>query len=93
MTSTFDLTHDLGFGFSRSNFEIAESQMDGLIDLNHKGSKLIGGWTDYMALTFDHTCDLDLRFSRSNFEIDISQEWEGQLIWSQKDVRCRILYV
>ena len=30
--------------------------------------------------------DLDLGFSRSKFENAVSQEWEGQLTWNQRDV-------
>ena len=30
--------------------------------------------------------DLDPGFSRSNFEKVISQEWDGQLTWNERDV-------
>ena len=38
-----------------------------------------------VTLTFDLTHDLDFGFSRSYFEIAVSQKWEGQLIWNEKD--------
>ena len=61
--------------------------MGGLIDLEQKGCELIGCWTHYMTLTFNLTHDLGLGFSRLlNFHIAISQEWEGQLTWNDKDV-------
>ena len=42
----------------------------------------IGWYTFFVTLSYD----LDLGFSRSNFENAVSQEWEGQLTWNQRDV-------
>ena len=39
-----------------------------------------------MAFNFDLTHDLDLRFLRSNFEKLESQEWDGRLTWTERDV-------
>ena len=41
-----------------------------------------------MTLPFDHTHDLDpgVEISRSKSEIALSQEWDGRLTWSKKDV-------
>ena len=39
-----------------------------------------------MTLLFYHTHDLDLGVSRSEFELALSQEWDGQLTWNEKDV-------
>ena len=58
----------------------------GVIDVKRKGTELIGYWADYMTLPFDHNHDLDLGVSRSESEIAISQEWDGQLTWNEKDV-------
>ena len=69
-----------------SNFDIAVSGIVGLIDVKWKGSELIGYWADCMTLPFDHTHDLDLGVSRSEFEIALSQEWDSQLTWNEKDV-------
>ena len=38
-----------------------------------------------MTLSFDHTHDLDFGVSRSEFEIVLSQEWDCQLTWNEKD--------
>ena len=57
----------------------------GGIDMERKRYESIRCYTYFVTLNYD----LDLRFSRSNFENAVSQEWEGQLTWSQKDVsRC-----
>ena len=40
-----------------------------------------------MTLPFDHTHDLDFGVSRSGSEIALSEEWDGQLTWNEKDVR------
>ena len=41
-----------------------------------------------MTLPFDHTHDLDLgvEISRSESEITLSQKWDSQLAWNEKDV-------
>ena len=56
--------------------------MGGPIDMERKGYESIGCYTYFVTLNYD----LDLGFSRSNFENAVSQEWEGQLTWNQRDV-------
>ena len=63
--------------FSRSNFERALSGIVGLIDVEQKGSKSIGCWTNYVTFPFNHTHDLGHKISRSKFEIALSREWEA----------------
>ena len=58
----------------------------GKIDMERKGYESIGCCTFFVTLS----CDLDLGFSRSNFENAVSQEWEGQLTWNQRDVINRM---
>ena len=82
LTSPMALTLDV----SRSNFEIAQSGIVGLIDAKWKGSELIWYWADCMTLPFDHIHDLDLGVSRSESEITLSQEWSGRLTMNEKDV-------
>ena len=55
--------------------------MGGPIDMERKGYESIGCYTYFVTLSYD----LDLGFSRSIFENDVSQEWEGQLTWNQRD--------
>ena len=55
----------------------------GLINMERKS---IWCWICYVILKFDLTHELDLRFWSSVFEIAVSQEWEGQLTWSERDV-------
>ena len=50
--------------------------------MERKGYESIGWYTFFVTLSYD----LDLGFSRSNFENAVSQEWEGQLTWNQRDV-------
>ena len=59
-----------------------------LIDVKWKRSELIWYWADCMTFPFDHTHDLDpgVEISRSKSEIALSQEWDGQLTWNEKDV-------
>ena len=59
--------------------------MGGPIDTEQKGYESIGCWTRYVTLTFNLTHDLGLGFSRLNFQIAISQEWEGQLTYNERD--------
>ena len=56
--------------------------MGGPIDMERKGYESIGCYTYFVTLS----SHIDLRFSRSNFENAVSQEWEGQLTWNQRDV-------
>ena len=56
--------------------------MGGPIDMERKGYESTGCYTYFVTLSYD----LDLGFSRSNFENAVSQDWEGQLTWNQKDV-------
>ena len=53
-----------------------------------KRSELIWYWADCMTFPFDHTHDLDpgIEILRSKSEIALSQEWDGQLTWNEKDV-------
>ena len=41
-----------------------------------------GCWTYYVTMNYD----LDFWFSRWNSEIAVSQGWEGQLTWNERDV-------
>ena len=50
--------------------------------MEQKGYELIGCYTYFVTLSYD----LDLGVSRSNCENAVSQEWEGQLAWKEKDV-------
>ena len=89
VTLTFDLTHDLDLGYFKVKFRYSSiSRIVGLIDVKRKRSELIWYWTDCMTLPFDHTHDLDpgVDISRSESEIALSQEWDGRLIWNEKDV-------
>ena len=63
------------------------SEIAGLIDVKWKGHKSKGYWAHCMTLTFDHTHDLDLGVLRSESEIALSQEWDGQSTWIEKNVR------
>ena len=74
---TFDHNHNLDLGFSRSNFEKIVSG-DGRADWH--GTKWM--WVDRML---DPLCDLEHPWA-SSFEIIVSQEWEGQLTWKERDV-------
>ena len=65
VTLTFELTHGLNFGFSRSTFEIV-ALWNGWSDwCEIKRNKSVGFWVDYVTLNFDHTHDLELGFSKS----------------------------
>ena len=89
VTLTFDLTHDLDLGCFKVTFRNSSiSGIVGLIDVKWKRSELIWYWADCMTLPFDHTHDLDpgVEISKLESEIALSQEWEGQLTWNEKDV-------
>ena len=78
-----DPTHDLDLWFSRSNFQKSRNSGKGCpIHMERKGYESIGWYTFFVTLSYD----LDLGFSRSKFENAVSQEWEGQLTWNQRDV-------
>ena len=62
------------------------SGMGGLIDMERKVCESIGCYTHFVTFNFDLNHDLDHRFSRSNFEKVVSQEWDGQLTWNERDV-------
>ena len=51
-----------------------------------KGCESIECWTHVVTFNVHLTHDLDLGFSRSNFEKVVSQEWDGQLTWDERDV-------
>ena len=89
VTLTFDLTQDLVLGCFKVKFRNSSfSGVVGLIDVKWKRSELIWYWAYCMTLPFDHTHDLDfgVEISRSESEIALSQEWDGQLTWNEKDV-------
>ena len=66
VTFNVHLNHDLGLGFSRSNFQIAiYIGMLGLMDIERKRYELVGVKTYHVAFSYD----LDLGFSRWNFEM------------------------
>ena len=60
--------------------------MGRLIDMEWKGCKSTKCWAHVVTFNFDLTYDLDLEFSMSNFEIAVSQEWEGQSTWNERDM-------
>ena len=61
---SFDLTHDLNFGFSGSNFETVISQeWEGWLIWNKRLYESIECCTHYVTLNFDLICNLDLGFS------------------------------
>ena len=89
VTLTFDLTYDLDLGCYEVKFRYSSiSGIVGLIDVKWKRSELIWYWADFMTFPFYHTHDLDpgVEISRSKSEIALSQEWDGQLTWNEKDV-------
>ena len=87
VTLISDLTHDLDLGCFKVKFRNGcISGIVGLFDVKWKESELIGYWANCMTLPSDHTRDLDLRVSRSESEIALSQEWDGRLTWTEKDV-------
>ena len=87
VTLTFDLTHDLDLGYFKVKFRNSSfSGIVGLIDMKWKWSELISYWADCMTLPFDHTHDLGVEISRSESEIALSQQWDGRLTWTEKDV-------
>ena len=56
------------------------------IDMELQGCESMECGTHVVTLNFHITHDLDLGFSRSNFENAVSQEWEGRLTWSERNV-------
>ena len=60
--------------------------MGGPIDMERKGCESIECWTYVVTFNVHLFHDLDLGFSRSNFEKVVSQEWDGQLTWKERDV-------
>ena len=69
MSLTFDSTHDIYLGFSRSNFEIAVSEEPPV------GLKLKGYESAWLIQPLVSPHDFYLGFSISDFEIAVSQEW------------------
>ena len=89
VTLNFDLNHDLDLECFKVKFwKSSISGIVGLIDVKWKRSELIWYWANCMTLSFDHTHDIDpgVEISRSESEIALSQEWDGWLIWNEKDV-------
>ena len=89
VTFNVHFTHDLDLGFSRSNFEKrCISGMGGQIDMERKRFESAECWIHVVTLNLNVYLfhDLDLGFSRSNFEKVVSQEWDGQLTWNERDV-------
>ena len=86
MTLTFDLPHDFDFGCFKVKFRNSSiSAIVCLIDVKWKGSKIIGYWADCMTLPFDHTMTLTFMFQGQESEIALSEEWDRQLTWNEKD--------
>ena len=56
------------------------------IDMELKGCESIECCTHAVTFNGHLTHDLDLGFSRSNFEKVVSQKWDGQLTWNERDV-------
>ena len=56
------------------------------IDMERKGCESTECWTHVVTFNFDHTHDPDLEFSGSNFEIAVSQKWDRQSTWNEKDM-------
>ena len=57
-----------------------------LIDMALKGCESIECWTHFVTFNVHLSHDIDLGFSRSNFENAVSQKWEVQLTWNERDV-------
>ena len=57
-----------------------------LIDKDRKWCESTECWTHVATFNFDLTHHLDLEISTSNFKIAVSQEWEGQLTWTERDM-------
>ena len=58
---TFDITHDLGLGFLRSNFQIAISQeLEGRLTWNERDVSRIWYWTHFATLNFELKHDMTL---------------------------------
>ena len=81
------LSFHLHLGLSRSNLEnFVISGMEGSIDMERKGCESIGCYTHIVTFNFGLNHDLDRGFARSNFEKVVSQEWDGQLTWNERDM-------
>ena len=82
---TFDLTHDLDLGCSRSNFKIALSP-ELLVWLMWNEKEV--SWCDSGQIVWPCplTTPITLGVSKSEPEIALSQEWGGRLTMSEKDV-------
>ena len=79
MTIWFDLGHDHGLEFSRSNMEFAISQPKKvLIATKRKANISPEHQASNMTIWFDLGYDLDLKFSRSNMEFAKSYD---KMIW------------
>ena len=56
------------------------------ISIEGKGCESTEYLPHVVTFNFDLTYDIDLEFATSNFEIALSQEWEGQLTWNERDM-------
>ena len=86
VTLNYDLTHDLGPWFSRSNFEKVITQERDARSTWNERDESTECRTHVMTFNFDLTHDLELEFSTSNFEIAVSQEWQGRSTWNKRDM-------
>ena len=80
VTFNVHLTHDLDFGYSRSNFKKSLILLMGWpIDMERKICESLEYWTHVVTFNVHLFHYLDLGYSRSNFEKVVSQEWDGRL--------------
>ena len=87
VTFNFPLTHDLGLGFSRSDFEkVLSYEWDGRLTWNGRDvSRLNVGPMLWLSMfTFSMTLTLD--FQSQILKKVVSQEWDGRLTWNERDV-------
>ena len=112
VTLNFDLPHDLDLSVSRSNFKKKLYLRNWRVDWHGMKRMWVNRILNPLRLTWnkrmwvnrllDTLCDHDLQlylrigFSRLNFQIAISQEWESQFTWNERDaspIQCWTHYV
>ena len=86
VTFNFDFNLDLDLGWKVKFWKSRISGMGWPIDMEQNGFESMECWTHVVTFNTPLTHDLDLGFSRSNFENALSQEWDGQLPWNERDV-------
>ena len=53
--------------------------------MGQKEFEMIGSGTHFVAFNYDLIHELDLGLQRSDFEKAVSQKWEGQFTWNERD--------